>query len=120
MKRNTLFTIMITAMLLASGCSTAVIEGSGNKLVASEPVTLHGSMYGFDWQGKKNVILAKDMNNRPQAIYRVQSHTNYLYLLTGVVSLGFYYPQTFEYTLIEPVIIDDEEEESYKPKKKNK
>jgi len=95
--------------IILSGCSTVIVEGSGNKdVITSAPVTIHGSMYGFDWQNRKNVLLALDKDDRPQPIYSVEYHTNYFYLLTGVLTLGIYYPQTFEYTLVVPEQYDDE------------
>ncbi len=101
---------LVCITLFLTGCSTVIVEGSGNKdVISSAPVTIHGSMYGFDWQNKKNVLLAMDKDDRTQSIYSVECHTNYLYLLTGVLTLGFYYPQTFEYTLVVPEQYDDED-----------
>lgn len=104
-----------------AGCSNITIEGGGNEdVVFSEPVTIHGSMYGFSWDNKQNVVLAKDDNDRLSPIYSVQLHSSYLDILMGVFSLGLYYPQTVEYKLVVPEQIDDENETPYNPFNKKK
>lgn len=98
------------------GCSTVTIEGGGNEnVVFSQPITVHGSMYGFAWDDSKDVVLAQNTKNRLLPIYSVKAHANYLYLLTGVLSFGLYYPQTFEYKLVVPEKVDDENETPYNP-----
>lgn len=114
--------LSIVAALVAIfliGCSTVTIEGGGNEdVVFSEPITIHGSMYGFAWDGNKNVVLAQNTKNRLLPVYSVKAHTNYLYLLSGVLSFGLYYPQTFEYKLVVPEKVDDKNEKPYKPFRK--
>jgi hypothetical protein len=137
MNKNILSIIVCGMMLFAAGCATVTIEGGGNEDdVFSKPITVHGSMYGFAWDASKDVVLAQKetpkqtkknntesnqkKNPRLFPMYSVKAHTNYLYLLTGVLSFGLYYPQTFEYKLMVPEKADDENEESYNPLKKKK
>jgi len=113
--------LLLVSLALVAGCSTVTIEGGGGEdVVFSKPITVHGSMYGFTWDGSDDVVLAQDGNKRLRPIYSVRAHTNYFYLLTGVVSLGLYYPQTFEYKLVAPEKIDGDGEKPYNPFKKKK
>ena len=119
--KNTKISIGVAVIaIFIAGCSTVTIEGGGSKDdIVSAPITIHGSMYGFDWQNKKGVIFAKDSKGRVnKSLYSVCCHTNYFYLLTGVLSFGLYYPQTFEYTLTVPQKTDSENEPGYNPFKK--
>ena len=116
------FSIVVALLaIFLVGCSTVTIEGGGNEdVVFSKPITVHGSMYGFEWDDSKNVVLAQNTKNRLLPIYSVKAHTNYLYLLSGVLSFGLYYPQTFEYKLVIHEKVDDENEKPYNPFKKKK
>jgi hypothetical protein len=117
-KMKLIISLCAVSFMLAA-CSTVTVDSAKDEaLTASAPVTIHGSMYGFDWQNKKNVVLAKNASGRLVPLCRIECHTNYLYLLTGVLSLGLYYPQTFEYTLVKPETSDGENEESFNPFKK--
>ena len=109
----------VTLTILAGflvGCSTVTIEGGGNEGAAfKNPITVHGSMYGFAWDNTKNVVLAQGKKHRLRPIYSVKVHNNYLDVLLGTLSLGLYYPQTFEYKLVVPDKFDDESEKPYNP-----
>lgn len=108
--------VLVFISIFMAGCSTVIIEGGGNEdVVFSKPITVRGSMYGFSWDNKKNVVLAKDKNNRLCPIHSVRLHSSYLDVLMGVASLGLYYPQTVEYKLVVPEQVDDENEMSYDP-----
>lgn len=113
------------SLTLLSGCSTVTIEGGGNEDdVFQQPITVHGSMYGFTWDDSDDLVLAYKVNSKKKkrllSISSLKAHTNYLNLLAGVFSFGLYYPQTFEYKLVSPERADDADEEEYIPGKRRK
>ncbi len=93
--RNTIRTVLIYCMIVGiSGCSTMTIEGDGQKTPMSKTGThtKHGSFYNFVWSEPP---VDKCENGR--GLYRVRSHTNAVYALVSVASLGLYVPQTVEW-----------------------
>ena len=77
-------------ILMVPGCMTFTLEGDLLKTPDSktESETFHGSLYGFDWSSD---WIVKKCPPR-QGIMRVRSHTNAVYLLASVASLGLYVP----------------------------
>ncbi len=96
-----------------SGCATMTIEGDGQKTPMSEhgTHTVHGSYYNFVWSEPP-----VEKCDNGQGLYRVRVHTNALYSLVSIVSLGLYVPQAAEWWC-DGTPAQDEEEELYKPAK---
>jgi hypothetical protein len=71
------------------------IEGDGQKTVESRSGThtVHGSYYGFVWSEPPPVT--KCENGR--GLYRARYHTNAVYSVVSVASIGLYVPQTVEW-----------------------
>lgn len=93
--KNILVTTLISFIILITyGCSTMTIEGDGQKTAQSKTGThtVHGSFYGFVWSAP---AVQKCENSR--GLYRARYHTNAIYLLASVLSLGLYVPQTVEW-----------------------
>lgn len=76
-------------ILTVPGCMTFTLEGDLPKTPDSKTrsETIHGSLYGFEW----SAWVVEKCANR-QGIARVRSHTNAVYLLASVASLGLYVP----------------------------
>ncbi len=76
-------------ILMVSGCMTFSIEGDLPKTPDSKTrsETYHGSLYGFEWSD-----WTVEKCDPRQGITRVRSHTNAVYLVASVASLGFYVP----------------------------
>jgi hypothetical protein len=94
------------------GCATMTIEGDCQKTPKSKTGThtAHGSFYGFVWSEPP----PEKCDNR-RCLYRVRYHTNAVYVLASVISLGFYVPQTVEWWC-DGTPVDDDDEELYRPK----
>jgi hypothetical protein len=77
-----------------AGCATMTIEGDGQKTAQSKTGThtVHGTYYNVVWSQPP---VDKCDNNR--GLYRVRYHTNLVYALVSVVSLGLYVPQTAQW-----------------------
>lgn len=107
--RATMFCLLIGGI---SGCATMTIEGDGQKTPESETGThtVHGSFYGFVWSQPP---VTKCGNGR--GLYRVRYHTNAIYLLTSVISIGLYVPQTAQWWCDGASNGEDGEEDLYKP-----
>ena len=77
-----------------SACSTMTIEGDGQKTVTSKTGThtQHGSYYSFVWSAPES-----DKCDNGRGLYRARYHTNVVYALVSVLSLGLYVPQTVEW-----------------------
>ncbi|MFZ5563246.1 MAG: hypothetical protein ACOZBW_04285 [Thermodesulfobacteriota bacterium] len=93
--KHTIRAAVICCMIVSvSGCATMTIEGDGEKTPASlcGTHTQHGSFYGFVWHEPP---AEKCENGR--GLYRVRCHTNAVYALVSLVSLGLYVPQTVEW-----------------------
>jgi hypothetical protein len=92
---NTIRAMLICCMIVSiSGCATMTIEGDGQKTPESKTGThtVHGSFYSFVWSEPPT---EKCENGR--GLYRVRYHTNAVYVLVSVISMGFYVPQTVEW-----------------------
>lgn len=91
-------------VLLVSGCMSFDVENhpAGMDKTASSPKggieTIHGSFYGFSWSPRtqEDIIKAKGDTQ----LYRITYHTNMLYCLAAVFSLGLYVPETIEWKLV--------------------
>lgn len=89
------------------------IEGDGQKTSQSKTGahTKHGSFYDFTWS---EPTVRKCDNGR--GLYRTRYHTNIVYVLTSIVSLGLYVPQTVEWWCDgAPVPVPDEDGDIYHP-----
>jgi len=100
---------------MLSGCMTFAVEGDGEKTANSVTgtATVHSSLYGFDWS---NWLVERCVDSR--ALYRVEYHTNAVYLVTSLVSLGLYAPQTVTWWCDDSRHVDDNGEEEYVPEGK--
>jgi hypothetical protein len=98
--------------LSLSGCMTFTVEGFGTRTPDAQhgKETSHGSIYGFSWS-TTNAEKCTDSNQ----LYRVRFHTNMAYLAAGVMSFGFYVPQTIEWWCTEQMAEEPPEEALYNP-----
>ncbi len=101
-------TIAIVCMLvlLLAGCATFELEGDGS--IATDSTrgdeTVHGTFYGFKW---KEPHVKKCEEGR--GIYRIEYHTNALYVVVSALSLGFYVPQTVAWWCQAPALPEDDD-----------
>jgi len=79
-------------MVALAGCATMILEGDGQKGPGKKLQTVHGSYYGFVWSEPKVKVC-----DNSHGLYRVSYHTNALYALASLASLGLYVPQTAEW-----------------------
>jgi hypothetical protein len=102
--------ILLASIACVSACTTFEIEGSGSftpdARTGSE--TVHGSLYGIEWQPRTVEKCGQD------TLFRVEYHTNAALLLASVATLGFYVPQTVEWWCA-AASDDDEDEEVWVP-----
>lgn len=103
----------IAAMLAIAclpACSTFEVEGAGSitpdAITGSE--TVHGSLYGINWRPRVTEKCGSD------SLFRVEHHTNAVFLLASVATVGLYVPQTVEWWCYSPDA-DDENEEVWDP-----
>ena len=92
---NTIRGLLIRCMIVSiSGCATMTIEGDGQKTAESKTGihTVHGSFYNFVWSEP-----AAEKCENGRGLYRARYHTNAVYVLVTVISMGFYVPQTVEW-----------------------
>ncbi len=96
-----------------AGCSTFELEGSGSisPSTITGRETVHGSLYGYRWQQFQVEKCEQD------SLFRIEFHTNALLLLTSLVTLGLYVPQTVEWWCNTQVAPDEEEEVWIPPSK---
>ena len=84
------FAIPVIASLFLSGCMTFTVEAdlpkTADSITGSE--TVHKSLYGIEWSKQ---TVEKCANQ--QGLTRIRFHTNAVYLLASVASLGLYVPQ---------------------------
>lgn len=109
---NTIRAMLICCMIVSiSGCATMTIEGDGQKTPMSKTGThtVHGSFYKIIWS---EPLTNKCDNGR--GLVRVRYHTNELYVLASVISLGFYVPQTVEWWC-DGTPLQEDDEEIYQP-----
>ena len=110
--RKTIHIVLICIMIISmSGCATMTIEGDCQKTPMSKTGThtVHGSFYNYVWSAPP---VEKCENGR--CLVRARYHTNALYSLVSVLSLGLYVPQTVEWWCDGSSSPDDDEEE-YEP-----
>jgi hypothetical protein len=95
---------LLAALILAlSGCMTfeleaAAVEAGHGMSAASTSETVHGSWWGFKWSDH---VVEKGAEG-DYGLYRVEYHTNALFSVVSVLTLGLYVPQTVEWwTLVE-------------------
>ena len=95
-KRSACAFVLVILLGSAAGCTTFLIEGSGDrdKTPGAQKVeeTIQGSFWGFSWS-ERNV--AKCDKNRE--LYRIKVHQNALFVLASVATLGLYVPQSVEW-----------------------
>ncbi len=87
--------LMLVAVFIGlAGCTTHTIRGGGPKTasVIAGKETVHGSLYGFFGPDIPQQKCTKDYD-----LVQARYHTNALYLLVSVVSLGIYVPETIEW-----------------------
>jgi hypothetical protein len=94
-----------------SSCATMTIEGDGQKTPMSKTGThtKHGSYYSFVWSEPP-----VDKCDNGHGLYRARYHTNAVYSLVSLVTLGIYVPQTVEWWC-DGTPADDGGEEEYIP-----
>lgn len=95
MKRKLRLLTLLSCLLVLTGCMQFAIEGDCPKTPDSYfgKETIHGSFYGFDWDSKRQV--RKSGNGL--GIFKVEYHTNVLYSLVSLLSLGLYVPVDVDY-----------------------
>ncbi|WP_126456018.1 hypothetical protein [Sulfuriflexus mobilis] len=109
---KTIRAILICGMIIGlSACATTTVEGDGQLTPTSKSGThtVHGSFYSFVWSEPETT---KCENGR--GLYRVRSHTNALYVLASIISIGLYVPQTLEWWC-DGKPAQDENEKPYHP-----
>lgn len=92
---------------LAPSCTTFEVEGDGALTEASVrgSETVHGSLWGIEWSGRQ-VQKCED----GAGLYRVQYHTNALFVLASVGTVGLWVPETVEWWCQAPPREDTPEE----------
>ena len=110
MKNFNRFLLSILFPVILSACSTMTLDGDVPKTPTSETGThtKHGSFYNFVWAEPP-----VEKCERGKGFTRTRHHTNILYSLASIVSLGFYVPQTVEWWC--DGSSSDEDEEEYIP-----
>lgn len=99
--------LICCVMVSLCSCTTMTIEGDGQKTTESETGThtVHGSFYNIVWSAPP---VQKCENGH--GLYRARYHTNAVYVLVSVISLGLYVPQTVEWWCDGTPDPDDDEE----------
>lgn len=99
--------LMFLVSLVITACSTLTLDSDAQKTPTSEhgTHTKHGSFYDFVWSEPPAEKCAQG-----KGLARVRYHTNIVYVLVSVVSLGLYVPQTVEWWCDGSTDSDDEEE----------
>lgn len=111
--------VFVLAIFLGSvsGCTTILIEGSGDrdKTVDAPKVeeTIHGSFWGIQW-GDQNVSRCE----KNHELYRIKVHQNALFVIASVVTLGLYVPQSVEWWCVARTPSGEDEGPSLKLKKR--
>lgn len=110
---NKVRVIIICCMIFCLvGCATMTIEGDGQKTPESKAGThtKHGSFYSIVWSEPP-----VDKCDNGRGLYRARYHTNAVYVLASVFSLGFYVPQTVEWWCDGTPVPDAEDDDIYIP-----
>jgi len=114
MKRRVTAALVALTIVTLSGCSTFELEAGATCLnerkdFGSHSETVHGSLWGFKWSDH-TIGKCEDACG----LYRVEYHTNAVFVLASVVTLGLYVPQTVEWwCLVEPR--DDSDQQPWDP-----
>ena len=90
-----LLPVLSFCLLVCAGCTHFTVEGDGTK-GECDSGTVHGSFYGFNWSHWEPSKSKDDLG-----LYRVDYHTNMLYSLAAVCSLGLYVPQDAQWWIQE-------------------
>jgi len=111
MKKIIMTALLCTILVGVCGCATMTIEGDGMKTPESETGThiKHGSFYSIVWSEPP---VEKCDNGR--GLYRARYHTNGVYVLASVLSLGLYVPMTVEWWC-DGTPVPEKDEELYHP-----
>lgn len=100
-----------------SGCTTILIEGSGDrdKPPGAQKVeeTIHGSFWGFRW-GDQTVSKCE----KNYELFRIKVHQNALFVLASVATIGLYVPQSVEWWCVARDESSEDEGPSLKLKKR--
>lgn len=106
--------VVVALILVTSGCSSFELESGAmcnnlEKGAGSHSQTVHGSFWGFKW---KEPVVEKCEDGC--GLFRVEYHTNALFILASVATLGLYVPQTVEWwCAVEPR--DDSDTKPFNP-----
>lgn len=111
MKLPKMLVLLVLLFFSFSGCATMTLEGDGQKTPKSKTGThtKHGSYYSLVWSEPP-----ADKCDNGRGLYRVRHHTNALYSLVSLISLGLYVPQTAEWWC-DGTPRDDGDEQEYIP-----
>ena len=106
MRKISRLTVVACFLVCLSGCMSFEVEGDGRLTPQSITgrETVHGSLYGYTW-GSRDIQKCSG----GLGLYRVEYHTNALYILVSTCSLGLYVPQTVEWWCQAPEQVDDGE-----------
>ncbi len=110
----------IFLILLGSvqGCTTFLIEGSGDrdKTPDAQKVeeTVHGSFWGIQW-GRRSASKCEKQNE----LFRIKVHQNALFVLASVATLGLYVPQSIEWWCVAREESSEDEGPSLNLRKRN-
>ena len=88
--------LFLSLVTIITGCTSARIEGTGIPSEKSQNKVIHGSFYGYQWCGPRTITQNADL-------HRVITHTNMLYSLAAVGTLGIYVPQEIEWWTVAPI-----------------
>ena len=106
---------MAGALVVLSGCMTFEVAGLGSKSTTKSAVTtIHGSFWGIPWQAPLT-----DRCEGAQLV-SVEFHTNPLYVLASVASLGVYVPQDIEVWCAKAKPPEDDDEKDFDPQSKKR
>lgn len=99
--------VVALAIFVAPACATFELEGAGSitpdAITNSE--TVHSSLYGFQWRPFTTEKCGAD------SLFRVEYHTNAVFLVASVATLGLYVPQTVEWWCYTPAGTQEDEEQ---------
>ena len=94
MKRTVRVIVVLTLAVSLSGCMNFIIEGDAwDKSKCRHHEVVHGSLYGIEWSDWN---AGKECGSR-MGFYKVRYHTNLLYALVSLFTLGLYVPQSVEW-----------------------
>jgi hypothetical protein len=116
-KRSACALVFVVLLAGAAGCTTFLIEGSGDrdKTPDAQKVeeTIHGSFWGFSWTERKVASCERD-----RELFRIKVHQNALFVLASVATLGLYVPQSVEWWCVERADSGEDEGPSLKLEKR--